>query len=55
MPVMNGYETAERIRAVKQSLFLVALSAYVDEKVEKKAKLRGFNACYLAPLTEQKI
>ena len=70
MPVMNGYECAEKIRQHysnhqsffslddkinNQSPLLIACSALINPKVEEKAKDHGFDFCVQSPLTIQII
>jgi two-component system, chemotaxis family, CheB/CheR fusion protein len=49
MPGMNGYEVAERLRAVDRHLILVAVSGYSGEDTRRRAKEAQFDEFVIKP------
>ncbi len=45
MPLMDGYEVAERLLEADPAIRLVLLSAHVDEEVRARAQAVGIHAC----------
>jgi CheY-like chemotaxis protein len=52
LPLLTGYEVAERIRATPAGsrMFLVALTGYGQEEGRLRAKAAGFDAHLVKPL-----
>jgi len=51
LPVLNGYEVAERIKAVMALRpMLIALTGWGQEEDRRKAKAAGFDAHFVKPV-----
>jgi PAS domain S-box-containing protein len=50
LPQMDGYEVARRIRAQRQSAFLVAVTGYGQSEDKRRAQDAGFDAHFVKPL-----
>ena len=55
MPGMNGFEVAERLRAVDQDLILVAVSGYSGEESRRRAKEAQFDEFVTKPFDIQAL
>jgi CheY-like chemotaxis protein len=55
LPVLTGYEVAERARAEDASLFLVALTGYGSSSDRERALAAGFDAHVVKPLRSEEL
>lgn len=55
MPVMNGFEFAEEIRKINNTIPIIATSAFAMESEINNALSKGFNSYITKPFSKQKI
>lgn len=55
MPVMDGYRTIEKIRALSESVPVIAVTAYAYESDEQKIMNHGFNAFIAKPINAEHL
>jgi CheY-like chemotaxis protein len=52
MPVMNGFEATEKIKQIRESLPIIAQTAYTSDEDKDKAYRAGCDGYITKPLTE---
>ncbi|MFO7791070.1 MAG: response regulator [Bacteroidota bacterium] len=55
MPVLNGYESLEKIKKLKPNLPIIALTAYAQENDKQQVLQAGFDAYLAKPVSRESI
>ncbi len=57
MPIMDGFQATQEIRRLvpKQSIYIVALTAYATETFEQKCYQSGMDLFLTKPVNDEKI
>ncbi len=55
MPVMNGFEALEEVKAIRPNLVVIAQTAYSSTEDEEKIYRAGFNGYITKPINREKL
>jgi CheY-like chemotaxis protein len=55
MPVMNGFDALEEIKAIRPALIVIAQTAYSSSEDEEKILKAGFYGYITKPINREKL
>lgn len=55
MPIMNGFEALEKVKAIRPELLVVAQTAYASSEDEERIRQAGFYAYLTKPIHREKL